>query len=732
MEDQISFSSIGNYRIISYSQPFSCVKQFRGWIIETSGENPPYSFLDLEFRWSINGSNWSLWTNLTEENIQGISLDISNKFYVEFRITAISDENASPYFPPGTPLSPEILIERFEVDLLFDCNGVLGTGLSGSLPSRPSPICSRELTNFPVVFSDCNFTFNPYDVNRGINLYQDMSKLVNNVFGHEVVYYSVQPQGRGKDVVLKEYTLFDVVDDKCIKIMVPNNAFPDSKINFDSFGLQFETPFEIHIDRKYFESIFGKGSQPRKRDIIYFPLTNRIYRIESTYLFRDFNNYPVYFKCQLVKYEIQKNTSWVDPDAESALHDYTVNTNDLFGKEVEDQQEKLTKSQQYVTTSQRRFEDPTRSYISKLLPIIEYDLNNNWTIVFNSYYDLNRLFVDDPNTVTPTSPPQVLKDEEKDAVRWKSPVILEEDGERSFTCWFRIQNYVDKSKLVFRPAPKIPINIESIGTDSITYSTAPIPHELSIGPNPDGFVSILGDSIRSGGFEIIEILNQYTFRVRDSGAPHPGSTSSWKMQKAQLRNFINGFYDGKGIRIDMIWSGTNEVGKTNYIETGSFRIRINDLEIYSPFGKKRISTIGEFIPSAEDWYGLVFNFSNIFKQYSLNIWSMTYDPGNPAAQTSDLSLVHNLVGSLNKKYVYNIPEDIEKDFDSDFYGTNNNSYKVTSSPLFLTNIRLFKNMIEEEKQSTILNQNIVGDSQLSIIIDNAKPILRLPKIARNR
>jgi hypothetical protein len=41
-------------------------------------------------------------------------------------------------------------------------------------------------------------------------------------------------------------------------------------------------------------------------------------------------------------------------------------------------------------------------------------------------------------------------------------------------------------------------------------------------------------------------------------------------------------------------------------------------------------------------------------------------------------------------------------------------------------------MIEEGKQSTILNQNIVGDAQLAIIIDNAKPVLRLPKIARNR
>ena len=157
MAEVISFSSIGNYRIISYSEPLTCVKQFRGWIIETTGENTPVISLFLEYRWSINGINWSLWSPLTEESIQSLVLDPANKFYVEFRMTAYSDENSSPYFPPGTGLSPEIIVERFELDMVFGCN-------DGVLPRGPAPLCSRELTNFPVVFSDCNFTFNPYEL----------------------------------------------------------------------------------------------------------------------------------------------------------------------------------------------------------------------------------------------------------------------------------------------------------------------------------------------------------------------------------------------------------------------------------------------------------------------------------------------------------------------------------------------------------------------------------------
>jgi hypothetical protein len=707
-ESAIEFSAIGNYRIISWSEPFKNVESFGGWTIDTSGEDPPHIFLYLEYRWSINGDNWSLWKPLTQTSIDEITLSPDNHFWVEVRMTASSDENASPYYPPGTSLSPSIILLDFELNLNYrtiDPRDLMG--------NPPAPLCSKELTNYPIVFSDCDFTFRPYDINRAINLYQDLSKIVNNVFGHEVIYYSVQPQGRGKDVVLKEYTLFDVVDEKCVKVMVPNNQFPDAALTFDTWGLNFNQPFEIHIDRKYFESIFGKGTQPRKRDIIYFPLTNRIYRIDSMYVFRDINNYPVYFKIQLVKYEVQKNTSWNDPAAEAALMDYTVNTKDLFGEEVKNEEIELTKPQQYAITSQRRLEDPIRSYISKDLPIIEYDLNNNWTIVFNNYYDLDKLFTDPQNQVDPASPS--LLQIERDAVRWKADPILTDNEERSFLCWFRMRNYLDRSKLVPKPAPKVPITIDNIGTGDITYTTYPVVHKLSIGENPNGFVSILADGIRSGGFEILEVIDSYRFKIKDNGASAPVSTSGWRMQKSQARTLFDGYYNGQGI-----------------LQTGSFRVKINNLEINSPFGAGISSTIGDFVPTSDDWYGFVFNFSNIFRQYSLKAWRLTYDPDNPSTQTSDLSLVHSLDGVTNQAYTFNIAPVIEEDYDSPFYGTNNYSYKTKSSPLWITNFRFFKQMVEEEKQSTILNQNIVGDAQLGIIIDNAKPILKLPKVARNR
>jgi hypothetical protein len=115
----IEFTAIGNYRIISWSEPFKNVQSFNGWIIDASGENPPSIFLYLEFRWSINGSNWSLWSELTEAAVQELPISASVPFYLEVRMTASSDENASPYYPPGTTLSPPIILNDFVLGLFF-------------------------------------------------------------------------------------------------------------------------------------------------------------------------------------------------------------------------------------------------------------------------------------------------------------------------------------------------------------------------------------------------------------------------------------------------------------------------------------------------------------------------------------------------------------------------------------------------------------------------------------
>ncbi len=733
LDSALNFTYIGNYRVLTWDKPFEYVTAFNGWIIDASHSNNTGSVLNandisIDFRYSIDGTTWSLWTNvgtalggLTNEysDLFTIPLDPNNKFYPEFRFTSVLvNDDGTIVYNTEEPIDPSIVIVNFELDLEYEATPEV-------VIFKPAPICTDEVSTRPILFSNCNFTFNPYAVNRALNMYQDLSLMVNNVFGLDVNYYSVQPQARGKDVVLKEYTIFDVVDEKCVKILVPQNQFPDNKINFDPFGLQFEEPFEVQIDRRYFESLFGKGSQPRKRDIIYFPLTNRIYQINSTYLFRDFMNAPVYFKIELKKYTPRSNTYFQDPAYKEELDGISLTTADLFGEEVQAEEIKSSKPQQYATTITQMEQDPIRSYIYKDLSIIEYDLNNNWTIVLNNYYDLYQAFADDsefgydPNRY-------------RNAVRYKVLPKSNATTELAYTCWFSLKNFYDNQQLARRSYPVINLTLESTTDELLYFNSYPRKHNLqawqSYDSNPDGYVAIKGDKLHSGGYEVRIVIDEYRFAVDNNSTDFSEGTIIWKMQKAQSRNLISGLYldaneDIKGIRIDLVHSGVMDDLTNNFLGEGSLVIRLNDTIINSPL---------QFVPEFGDWYGVVVNFSNVYKQISANIWEMTYDPTDPNDQSSKLKKVHESVRMFVNNIIFEAPSDIDTDNDSPFYGTDNNSYKIYTGPIWLSNVRLFKNMIDIDTQSTVLNQNIVRDAQLAHIIDNTKPLLNVPKFARNR
>jgi phenylalanyl-tRNA synthetase alpha subunit len=57
------------------------------------------------------------------------------------------------------------------------------------------------------------------------------------------------------------------------------------------------------------------------------------------------------------------------------------------------------------------------------------------------------------------------------------------------------------------------------------------------------------------------------------------------------------------------------------------------------------------------------------------------------------------------------------------------NFTLVGGTLGITNIRIWKESIEEEKQPIVLNQYVVRDSHLSLTIDNAIIPLRLVKVA---
>lgn len=573
-----SLSAIGNYRIVSFNSFFERLTAITDYTDVITGETADV-IVQRAMRWSKDGDSWSLWIDysLTDKTpITSLVFDPATPTLIELKYKLVNSPASSPTLEDGTNVSPDIYLEQFE--LSFDTQSIA----TGGGEFKPITRCTDEFCSMPVILQS-NFTFDPYAVNKSMCLYKDLSKMVNNLFGHEVFYWRITPQNRSQDIVFKEWTLFNVSQHKCIKVLVPNNEFPDNKPNYNITGIDFEAPFEIQIDKAFFESFFGKNAMPQTRDIIYFPLLNRLYEVGSSYLFRDFMMQPIYFKVALIKYQ-PKADQLMSEDITDTFDSITLTTEKLFGEQMDEQIQRVTKPQQYVTITHEQ--DPIRGLYNRKLEAVRYDFYNNWTLIGEYYYDMNALYNMENQSVM--------------AVQWKPTVKVGAKESRSFSCWFQ---------------------------------------------------------------------------------PQPFATNV-------NRNLFSGTSGTAGYKIDL-----------NYVPNGASQIIFtynNTSYTFSLAG----SNINE-----DEWYGLFVNFSNEFSQVGMYLLGMQ-------ANTSDLKILKKEVKSFT-------PNEIDLE----------TKYWIDSSPLFITNIRLFDAMVEEEHMSLVLNQMIVKDSHKAIIIDNARPLLRLPKLA---
>lgn len=150
--------------------------------------------------------------------------------------------------------------------------------------------------------------WNPYDgMGKSLDLYKSISKSMNDVLGHWVYYFKTDPDKESKNIHLRSFELFKVVDMKKIKVMVPSNKFPSAMNIYHEFGISFPDEFNIHILQDEFEFAFGPGQYPKQRDYLYFPINNIMYEVNAFYKPRTFMEKSIYSELVLNKYEHDTN-----------------------------------------------------------------------------------------------------------------------------------------------------------------------------------------------------------------------------------------------------------------------------------------------------------------------------------------------------------------------------------------------------------------------------------------
>jgi hypothetical protein len=164
-----------------------------------------------------------------------------------------------------------------------------------------------------LVIDCCSGSWNPYDISRAVQTYKQLSAVTSNLFGFCVKYFKTSADQRSRDVILKEYSLFNVISTAEVKILFPDNELPTREIQFNSLMMDFPVQFEIHIVKSAFEQVFGIGAKPEMRDYLYFEqYMNKMYEVDAIAEADDFLYSGSYWRVSLVPY--QQRTAVLYPD----------------------------------------------------------------------------------------------------------------------------------------------------------------------------------------------------------------------------------------------------------------------------------------------------------------------------------------------------------------------------------------------------------------------------------
>jgi hypothetical protein len=690
-----------NFRIFSTQDPIRSITSFSEIlddIIISSPESINLTNLKRFFRYSRNKSDWSLWYEVEPGNLgeaSDIIFEENSDFFFELKYM----------YDDGTTNELNSIIEINEIKLRFTNADIKLNTFS------PVVFTSDEQSSTIIYTTDPQFK--PYEVDSAIGMYKELSFYTNKMFGHGVVYFRTVPESDSGDFIFKEWTLFKNVDRKCLKVLVPKNAFPSNQPKFTEFGLDFELPFEIHVDHNYFQSIFGKNTHPRQRDFLYFPLINRMYEVTGAYLHRAFMMEPTYWKVSLQKYNPNIDMLLKD-DSRTFLDNVIQSAEELFKEEVDATTKDGTMPEQYKTIS--RVFDSSRDAIHPDLTIRPLDFKFNYNELIQNYYNLGAISsttvsydIYDPSPI------------EGETVSLQNLPSINEGDHRSYDVVLAYQKSGPYKTWRNNALITTDKNVEGVSAKFIRVRGPIDPI-----PDHDG-VSDSGRYIRIEAYSDLSFKKQRNimsdgstvkFKIREASVVYK-SSPAFNLDDIKNLSFTCMFRLNEGSDVVQFLSGYDNETEKGIKISGQFIKYFGGTEEgdFTVSMQLNNTTISQTVPNLKygTWYALVIVLSNEFKQRAFYIYSMAEDP-------ADLSNHTDLISVLNNQATMEVVE----------FELENQKYYIPSSDMSIANIRLFNTMIKEEEHSFILSQQYLRDESKLIIIDNCKPQLNLPYIALNR
>ena len=677
--DKNSISYSRNYRIFTATEPVLEAVNIVGFSedVDFGAGNPNY--LSRKFRYSLDGGNWSLWYDFSLTNFSNITTIPFEKSQVFFEFKyEYNDFSSQPLATPIKVNSVKVKVESpFIGESLF----------------TPNVCCSTERS--PIVIAGTEASFKPYEVDSAVGISKELSYQVNLMFGHDVVYFKTEPDREGGDFIFKEWTLYQTTDRKCIKVVVPENKFPDNRPSFTEFGVDFEIPFEIHVDHQYFQSMFGLDSQPRKRDYLYFPLVNRMYEIQGSYLFRGFMMEPMYWKIQLTKFHPNIDMLMKEPDRKF-LDNIIMSSDELFGTQAEEQKKDALTKQQFKTIS-HKFDETRRSLHPDLNNRL-LDITYNYSPLIEYYYDMSgvvpRIVTYSPASngnsndqyLTPGQPYQIYAYEESDIyLAWRNNQLNTGDT--------HIQGN----------GPILPVKMNGPKESfSALGKYVVVEGYRTLALLEKDKKSIIANSNNDFQFKQSEHAVIYKAFSSTTNTPSMTFSSIIKFNKGNTLSarIFDGFDNSTNSGIRILYDLSDSAGQGNL----TFYIQVNGTQATFPIG----------LIDYDSWYSVIIPMSGQYGQLSVNVYSFGQDQAN-IKNYSSVTQVASL--SVNQaKFSFDTQQ----------------NWALVAGNYSIANIRLFNTMVRPEDHEFIISQLFVRDESLIEIIDNCRPRLNIPFISINK
>ena len=368
------------------------------------------SLIKREFRWSRDGKEFSNWMPLDMIILNSLQVWTA-AFNLQFRFTLLSD------------LHVPINLCKLNIGWETSENAILDFPID--YLKENCLVDDKQVSAFINSDNLCSPTFKPYQQNELVKLQQEMSTMVAEMFGIDVTYIKADPNMKSKDPILLEYGLLEYQDPKSFKINVPDNQFPDMKWDVNLYGIEFEIPFEVHIDKVMFQRTFGWGEAPQQDDIIHIPILNRIYIVQSMTPHYDTMMNPLYYKVNLIKLRKRANIP-VNPNFEGItdkfIEELTLDANKLFGEQIQDEKNRTTNTHQSKDKTLKQGHGRKLMYDDRVC--IQYEnLYFQKSLLSKTHYNFENIL---------------------DTEYWKPAAIYDvspemlDNNNYTFTCWYNI------------------------------------------------------------------------------------------------------------------------------------------------------------------------------------------------------------------------------------------------------------------------------------------------------